>query len=78
MGVEVQILIGWLEVRFCFAAAASSWGIHILGYQVNAGLKVLKALCGAVACCQNDVGHVLNDVADSVLEPLQLHLMCRL
>ena len=43
--VEVQILTGWLEVRCCFAAAASSWRIHILDDQVDAGLTALK-VCG--------------------------------
>ena len=71
--------VGRLEVRCCFAAVGTSKGIHLLVCQVNVGLGALKAPCEAVAhCCQGDVGHVLYDVADFVLEPLQLQSMCRL
>ena len=75
--MEVQVLIGWLKIRCCFAATASSWGIHILDYKVDAGLKALKVHSGAVACCcRADV--VLSDETDSLLQPLQFQSMRRL
>ena len=65
-----------LKVQRCLSAAASSEEIHVFGYEVDAGLKALKVLCGAVACCcQADAGHFLNEEADSVLQSLQLQSM---
>ena len=32
---EVESLVGWLEIRRCFAAAAAADGVHILDYEVD-------------------------------------------
>ena len=48
---EVEGVVGWLEVGRCSAAAASADGVHILGYQVDTGLKAPQASCREIACC---------------------------
>ena len=70
--VEVEGLVGWLEVRRCLAAAAAVDGVHVLDCQVDTRLKALQTFCGEIACLCD-----FEDVADSVLESLQLQLMWR-
>ena len=64
-----------LDIEDLLNTADPSKGIHVLGYEADAGLKAPQVLRGAVACCrQADTVHALDnesrfcgaDVADPI------------